>query len=914
MPLDPGARLGPYEVTAPLGKGGMGEVYRARDTKLDRDVALKILPAFFASDPGRLMRFEREAKTLASLNHPNIAQIYGLEGDFDRTEGPASAGPGPGGLTPAPPVTGTLALAMELVEGDDLAERIARGAMPVDEALPIARQIADALEAAHGAGIIHRDLKPANVKVRGDGTVKVLDFGLAKAVDAVHDRSGSGAEFPTVTSPALTAMGVILGTAAYMAPEQAKGKPVDRRADIWAFGVLLFELLSGRRVFGGETVSETIAAVLMKDPDWGALSPTVPTKVRRLVERCLTRDPRNRLQDIGEARIALDEVLAGRTENADAGPAPSGSRHWSWLGAGAVVGLAAGWLVFTLVGRAEPPTSTAGVMRVSVPAFAGLDSIRNLAAAPDDRFVVYEGRRGNVPMLYLHDFASGEVRSLAGTEGGGSPFLSPDGLWLGFRRGTELLKIRLAGGDAIRLCDTPANFPGAAWAPDGTVLFPQGWLRGLSRVSADGGQPEPLTTLRPDAGEKGHWWPRLLPDGTHAIFTVWKAGAGLIDSEIALVDLETGEHRTLMRGADAWFLPPGYIVYYHAGTYQAVPFDVGTLEVTGDPVAVLEEATDPMPQGTDELGVAISTRGTLFYLTRQIHPPARLAIVAPGAAPEMLGFPPRAITSIGISPDGRTIAASSLESGVHRIRLLNLENRTDERLDLAGSSWNPFWAPDGSGFAFMSMRKGDFDIYFRDVATDGAERPIRVTPTDEFPYGWSPDGTTFLFVETMADGTDALETLKLDGANDEATVIQATDSPNSASISPDGRWLAYDATRDGRANVYVRPYPGPGVEVRVSPDGGQQPAWSPDGTEVYYVREDAIVASPYTVTQGRFQPGAAEVLFTSPLLDQYPSEHPLPVLGRRRFVVALLEDELEPPNMNVVLNWSHEVAARLAVR
>ncbi len=895
MPLAPGTRLGPYEVTASLGAGGMGEVYRARDTKLDRDVALKILPESFASEPDRLMRFEREAKTLASLNHPNIAQIYGLEGDVGRSGG-------------------TLALAMELVEGEDLAERIARGAMPLDEVLPIARQIADALEAAHGQGIIHRDLKPANVKVRGDGTVKVLDFGLAKAVDAAPERGGPSADTPTVTSPALTAMGLILGTAAYMAPEQAKGKPVDKRADIWAFGVVIFELLSGRRMFGGETISETIAAVLMKEPDWSALPRTVPTKVRRLVERCLTRDPRARLQDMGEARIALDEVLAGRTEVIDPGPAQGGSRPWSWLGAGAILGLAAGWLVFALVARPAHPAATDAVMRVSVPAFAGLDSIRNLVPAPDDRFVVYEGYTGDLPMLYLHDFESGEVRPIAGTEGGNDPFLSPDGQWLGFHRGSELLKIRLAGGDAIRVGETPVNFPGAAWTAHGTIVFPPGWLQGLWQVPVDGGQAVPLTTVHTDAGEKGHWWPRLLPDGRHALFTIWKAGAGLIDADIALLDLETGEYRTLMRGADAWFLPPGYLVYYHAGTYHTVPFDPAALEVTGEPVAVLEDATDPMPQGTDELGLAVSARGTLFYLTRQIHPPVRLAIVTPGAAPEMLSFPARALTSIAVLPDGRTIAASSLESGVHRLRLLNLESGTDERLDLPGSNWDPSWKPDGSGFAFLSMRKGDFDIYFKDLATDGAERPIRTTPTDEFPHGWSPDGTSFLFVETLSNGTQPLKAVKLDGTNDESIILEATDDPYAAGISPDGRWLVYDATRDGRTNVYVRPYPGPGVEVRISPDGGRQPAWSPDGTEIYYVREDEIVASPYTVVEGRFRPGAPEVLFVSPLLAESEFECPLAVLGRRRFVVALLEDEAAPPHVSVVLNWSREVAAQVAAR
>jgi len=681
---------------------------------------------------------------------------------------------------------------------------------------------------------------------------------------------------------------------------------------------VLFELVSRRRPFEGETVSETLAAVLMKDADWNALPSAVPPKVRRLLQRCLTRDPRNRLQDIGEARIALDAVLAGDSGLPDAGSNGAVSmakqRAWSWLGAGALVGLAAGWIVFSLVGSPKTATATDGIMRVTVQAFPGLEKTANLAPARDDGYVVYEGHKGGVATLYLHDFESGEVRPIAGTEGGMGPFLSPDGLWLGFHRGRELLKIRLSGGDPVKLCPAPTNVPGAIWTEGGTIVFAPGWLQGLWRVPADGGVPVPLTTVEADAGEKAHWWPRPLPDGRHALFTIWTSGAGLIDSDVAVLDLESGEHRTLFRGADAWFLPPGHIIYYRAGSYHAVGFDADRLEVVGDPVPVLEDATDPMPQGTEELGLAISTRGTLYYLTRQINPPARLAIVTPGAAPEMLAFPARALTSFAVSPNGRTVAASSLESGVVRLHLLDMQSGTDERLDLAGSNWKPTWKPDGSGFAFLSLRKGHFDIYFRDVATDGAEQPTRVTPTDEFPHGWSPDGTTLFFVETQSDGTQPLKVLPMNGTNVEATVLQNL-STKAVALSPDGRWLAYDAERDGRSDVYVRPYKGPGVEVRVSPARGRQPAWSPDGTELYYVRENSIVANRVAFSQDRFQPGPAEVVFQSSLVaPNNVSEGPLAVLGPRRFLVALLENELEPPSMNVVLNWSREVAKRLPAR
>ena len=472
------------------------------------------------------------------------------------------------------------------------------------------------------------------------------------------------------------------------------------------------------------------------------------------------------------------------------------------------------------------------------------------------------------------------------------------------------MKLRRSGGDAVKICDVPAFFPGAAWGPDGTILFPKGWLQGLSRVSADGGEPTLLTTVNTDVGEKGHWWPKFLPDGRHALFTIWNEGAGLIDSEIALLDVETGEHRKLLRGAIAEFLPPGHIVYYHAGSYHAVAFDPDTLEIAGDPVPVLEDATDPLPHGTRDIRLAISGRGTLFYNARQIHPPVRLAIVEPGAAPQLLAFPTRSTVNIAPSPNGRTIAAPSLESGVWFIRLLDLQNGTDERVDLVGSSRAPFWKPDGSGFAFDSMRKGDFDLYFKDVRTGGPEQPIRITPTDETPRGWSADGTEIFIRESQPDGGMLIKAVPADGTSDDSFVLGEFQT-DGLIASPDGRWLAYNSPRAGENRIYVRPYPGPGAEVRVSPEVGRQPAWSPDGTELYYARGQSIVAVSYTVQQGRFQPGNEEVLFESPLLAQNATR-PLGVLGHRRFVVGLLEEEPGRPSLNVVLNWSREVADRLA--
>ncbi len=901
MAIEPGQQLLHYRLTEKIGEGGMGVVWKAVDTTLDREVAIKVLPDGFAADPERLARFGREAKLLASLNHPNIASIYGIH----ETSG-AETVPGEGG---------THFLAMELIDGEDLEQRTRRGALPIEEALRIALEIAHGFEAAHARGIIHRDLKPANVRLTQDGGVKVLDFGLAKAMTLDESvESTAPTMSPTVTSVG-TVAGMILGTASYMSPEQAKGQPVDRRADIWSFGVVLFELLSGRRLFDGETVSEMLAAVLTKDPDWSALPANTPARARRLLQRCLTRDPRNRLQDIGDARIALQEVLAGDTDVVEGDtiepPSSWSRRALPWLGVGVLLGLAVGWVALSLRGAPQTGQETGTLMRFPVQASEGLEKIVNPAPAPDDSYVVYEGLLEGVNRLYLHDFGSGETRLLEAAEGGRQPFLSPDGRWVAFHRGRELMKLRLAGGDAVKIGEVPSSFSGATWGPDGTILFPPGWLRGLWSISADGGEPVPLTTVNTDAGEKGHWWPRFLPDGRHALFTIWNAGAGLIDADVALLDVETGAYRKLVRGADAWFLPPAHIVYYHAGSYHAIAFDPDTRRVTGDPVPVLDVATDPSPQGTPELGLAISGRGTLFYTTRQIHPPVRLAVVAPGAPTEVLPFPARATLNLSLSPDGRTIAAASLESGLYVARLLDLQTGMDQRLDLTGSTWDVYWKPDGSGLAFKSMRKGDYDVYFKDVKIGGPEQPLRVTPADEEPLGWSADGRHVFMQEWLDDGI-VLKALAVDGTGED-TVIEETTDIATVMISPDGGWLAYDSIRHGENNVYVKPYPGPGAELRVSAAGGKQAAWSPDGDELYYRRDTSIVAISYNVADGRFRPGKEEVLFESPLLAQNIWT-PLVVLDRRRFLVTLLEEQPGQPRMHVVLNWSREAAARLAAQ
>ncbi|MFQ5702248.1 MAG: protein kinase, partial [Acidobacteriota bacterium] len=667
MSLQAGTRIGPYEITGRLGTGGMGEVYRATDTRLRREVAIKALPEELVGDPERLTRFRREAQILASLNHANIAAIHGLE-----------------------EIDGKPFLALELVEGEDLAEKAGAGPMPLGDALSIAGQIAEALEEAHENGIIHRDLKPANVRVTRDGKVKVLDFGLAKALQ--KDAAGGGgsegelSQSPTLAGTMGTHAGVILGTAAYMAPEQARGKPVDKRADIWAFGVVLYEMLTGKRVFGGETISDRLAAVLTRAPDLDALPQAVPAVIRNLLARCLDKDPRSRLRDIGEARYLIHEVLAAGSgpdmDREKTAPATRRTRSMARVaGAGIVFSLVLAGGIF--LGRqwgarsAASPGSSA--VRFNIAGPGEVDAIWNPALAADGSFVVFEGWSRGSSELFLHRFDSGVSRSIPGTEGARMPFISPDGRWIGYRQAGMLKKVGVAGGDSLRIGEVPMNFPGAVWLPDGRILFTRGWLDGLWEISAEGGQPRPLTRIDVARGEKGHWWPHPLPGGQAVLFTIFRAKAGLNDASVAVLDTATGKYRHLFAGADPWFLPPGHIVYSRAGAYHAVAFDPVSLEVTGDPVPVLDDATNLYPAGDWHMPLSVASNQTVVYVTRKVFPRARLVWLTAGKDPEYLPFPARSYFDLDLSPDGRWLAVSSQEDGTMVIRILDVRQGTEER-------------------------------------------------------------------------------------------------------------------------------------------------------------------------------------------------------------------------------------------
>ena len=621
MPLAPGTALGPYTVTAQIGAGGMGEVYRARDTKLDRDVALKVLPEAFTSDPDRLARFEREAKVLASLNHPNIGHIYGLE-----------------------EAEGTKALVLELVEGPTLADRIAEGPIPIDEALPIAKQIAEALEAAHEQGIIHRDLKPANVKVKADGTVKVLDFGLAKAFQP--EPQGDPSQSPTLT--AATQHGVILGTAAYLSPEAASGKPVDRRADVWSFGVVLFEMLTGRRVFDGETVSHVLAAVLRTEPDWSALPSGTPATIQKLLRRCLAKERRRRVPDIGMARFEIDDaVTAPATDDTNAVAAPT-LRVWQ-----RAVPLAAGvlaLLVFTGVGvwritLSSPPLGVARMLLSPAPASRiPVGTAGNMAVSRDGGWFAFRGAEtlGGSAHLYLRNVAEGEARAIPGTENASQPFFSPDGQSVGFFHDGQLKKVSVTGGLPITLCAAAPR--GGSWGENGMIVLALSSRAPLSQVSEDGGTPEPLTELDDSRGETSHRQPHLLPGGEAVLFKT--QGTGSDDNQIWVQSLTTGARHRLVEDAEfPTFSLTGHLVYVQDGNLIAALFDPERLELLGPAVTVVDGSGGAVQQ------FALSDTGRLVYASGLPTAQSLVWVDRETREAEPLAAPPRRYFHAHLSPD-----------------------------------------------------------------------------------------------------------------------------------------------------------------------------------------------------------------------------------------------------------------------
>ena len=910
MALTPGTRIGVYDITAPIGVGGMGEVYRARDTKLGRDVALKVVSETFTHDPERVARFQREARLLAALNHPHIATIHGLE---------ESAG-------------GQL-LVMELVEGGTLAERLKAGPLPVDEALSIARQVADALQAAHEKGIIHRDLKPANIAFTADGQVKVLDFGLAKALDGAGELAGMGVTQSPTLSFAATQAGVILGTAAYMAPEQAKGKPADRRSDIWAFGCVLYEMLAGRRAFDGEDASDTMAAVLRADVDWSALPADLPPAIRTLVRRALERDRRKRMADASTALLLIDESpLLGARSVADEGSNQREAALQQQLAAAVttqrtlarvtrrrmvllggltllVGALAAGLAVWSAT-RPAPPRVTRFAFGPSDPSQILVGgSSHDIAISPDGTRVVYASP--GQPRWFIRAVDQLEPTPLGPGLGARTvgPFFSPDGEWVAFNDQADntLKRIPVRGGPVVTIGRLgPWGMRGASWAADGTIVFGINRAGGLWRIPAAGGEPVELTKTSADGVI--HAWPDVLPGGTAVLFAILPTGAG--DGQIAIVDLRTGEQRTLVDGGTApRYSPTGHIVYAFAGTLRAVAFDLGRLEVTGDPVPVLEGV---VTQASGAADFALAQDGSLLYLsgTGRTTQPRLLAWVGRDGSEAPIAAPPRPYVSPRVSPDGRRVAVT-IESLDHDVWIYTFERGTLERLTSDRSEdREAVWMPDGARIVYYAAgREGGAGMFWR--RADGIGDPERLTTGNHRPWSVSPDGQRIVFTDLGSPTLDLHMITLAEPRTVQPLVASPTVNETAAAISPDGRWLAYGTDDTGQIEVFVRPFPDVNSgRYRVSTEGGAVPFWAPDTGALFYRLNEAIMRVAVRAGGPTAWGSPEEAFGGSYFLANSPRHVDIDRLGQRFLTLKNVENtdgDAPPRQIILVQNWLEEL-------
>ena len=872
-----GQSLGPYVVSARIGEGGMGEVYRARDQALGRDVAIKVLPRAFTADAERLARFAREARVLAALNHPHIGAIYGLED-----------------------VAGTRGLVLELVEGPTLAERLSHGPLSINEALLFARQIAEALDAAHEKGIVHRDLKPAIIKVTPEGEVKVLDFGLAKATD------GDGAAPDLTHTPTLTVgatrEGMVLGTPAYMSPEQARGQAVDKRADIWAFGCVLYEMLTGRMAFPGETQSDTIVGILEHQPDWTALPAATPASVRRLLQRCLDKNARQRLRDIGDARSEIHEAMSAEQE--PIATVARSSRNWPWIAAAMLIlGAIGGWAV----SRVPQPSTRESMLQLQIEAPEGGEftrGVNDIALSPDGRTAVYIASVEGRTALWVRPLDGKTARRLPGTEDALNPFWSPDGKAVAFVKSGKLLRIDVAGGTPVTICDVNGIIAGGAWSSDGRILI--GLLRRpLSQVSSAGGTLSPLTTFDASLGEAAHVWPQILPGGR---FLYWAASTqaehtdGVYAASLAKpqerVRLLTSKTNALYASSSEG---QGYLLWWRDGTLVARPFDPVTLQLSGQPRPV----ADPVGVVVSfaRMNVTVSASGTLLYggssnLTRLAW------FDRTGKSLGTVGDPAAYWPGFRISRDGRQVAATRVDAG-RDLWLFELERGVSRRFTLdAGGGFNPLWSDDGQTILYMGDNASN--LYRKDASGPGTEQRLIYSQVKEDLWvDWSRDGQFVLLVRSDSVTRNDLWILpvtpdvKVPPNTHPRPYVRTPFNEWAARFSPDSRWVAYQSDKTGQSEIYLDAFPEPRRELRISTAGGSQPRWSASGRELFYrtpAPGNKLMAVRLNPSGDAMEPSSSQELFSLPGND-------FDVTADGQRILSPVPADQRPPAPTVIVNW-----------
>ncbi|MBI4909591.1 MAG: serine/threonine-protein kinase [Acidobacteria bacterium] len=889
MTLSSGHRLGPYEILAPLGEGGMGVVYRAHDTVLGRAVAVKVLPETLSGDATFLARFEREARTLASLNHPNIATIFGMEREGD-----------------------IRAIVMELVEGPTLEERLRTGAMQWEEAMPVALQLTEALEAAHEKGIAHRDLKPANIKVTADGTVKVLDFGLAKALTADEPSTDPGSS-PTLVAGS-TRVGMILGTAPYMSPEQARGIFIDKRTDIWAFGVVLYEMLTGQTLFPGELISDILADVLRKEIRFDALPEATPPHVRALLVRCLERDRKNRLRDIGEARILI--------QNPPAAPVPqpvvatSVQRPllpWAIAAGLALMAGGASWMAWRGTQTGDHPLIRLNAELASGVELADPTNVRHLAMAPDGKrlAVMIRGKDG-VSRMATRRIDQSQVVILSGTDNASNLFFSPDSQWIGFSADGKLKKISVQGGSPVTLCDA-LLVRGASWGDDGNIIAALGSSVPLSRIPSTGGTPVTITKLNP--GERTHRQPYVLPGSRAVLFIADSGTADYDNANIDALSLPGGHRKTVVRGGHSpSFLPSGHLLYAHAGTLFVAPFDEKRLELTGVAVPAMEDAGGVANNNAD---YGFSSDGTFVYLSgRRVSASRPVSWLDNSGAPSTLHPEGMVYQAPRFSPDGRRLAVgvTSTASASIDIWVKDLVQGTFSRLSMVGGfNVAAVWTRDGKHIFFLSREGPAPGLYC--IRSDGSAEARRLLENTQLsPQDITPDGKRLIVINARIRGESAgILSLPLEWDGDQVKVGKPEEFlPNGTQprLSPDGRWLAYGSRETGSFDVYVRPFPGPGGKWMVTPAHGHRPEWSKNGRELFFLdSERRLNVLEYTVSGATFQAGKSRVWAEARLANMGVGVYDVAPDGKR--VAAILsgrEDEGEKQtHLMFLLNFFDEL-------